>query len=72
MKHKQQTDFILVSLVFWVVLALLTYYRLDSSWVWILFLGVWFYAASYFHFKPNFWLIYFLVTIVFLLLIPNL
>lgn len=72
MKRKRLADFILVNLVFWVILALLTHYRVDSSWVWILFLGVWFYVESDFRFKPVFWLVYFLVTVVFLLLILSL
>lgn len=72
MKRKQSITFIVVNLVFWIILILLVYYRVSSSWVWILFLGVWFYVESHFEFKPVFWLVYFLVTVLVILLILSL
>ena len=68
MIRKQTIYFILVNLVFWIALILLIYHRVGSSWVWIVFLGVWFYVESYFNFKPVFWLIYFLVTVLVIIL----
>ena len=72
MKGRQWTYFISINLVFWIILILLIRKRIDSTWVWILFLGAWFYVESHFKFKPVFWLVYFLVTVLILLLILSL